>query len=247
MIIMPAIDIINGKCVRLVKGEYDKMTVYSENPIEIAESFKKAGARYLHVIDLDGAKTGVPRNIDLVRKICDLGLTVETGGGIRNMLMLDTVAQTKAGGMIIGTSALSSPLSDESGVFLQKAVEKYKERIIVGIDVHGEYVATNGWIKTSGIKYTDFIERIKKIGVKTVIFTDISRDGTLTGPNFDMLGEVLDKSAGSIKVIASGGISRIDDIIKLKKMDLYGAIIGKALYTGSISLSEALKLSSGVV
>lgn len=235
MIVFPAIDILEGKCVRLTQGEYDTSVVYSESPEDMAALWIGKGAKYLHVVDLDGAKEGFPVNKDVIKKIVDKGIKVQLGGGIRKAEHIDEMLKLGIYRIILGTSAI------ENEELLKYAVDKYGDRIAVSIDSRNRKVATRGWLETSGISDVDFAKKVKELGVKMVIFTDISKDGMLKGPNFEAINEI--NSVG-IGVIASGGISTLDDIKKLKEMGIYGAIIGKALYTGNIDITQALEVAS---
>ncbi|SHF38360.1 1-(5-phosphoribosyl)-5-[(5-phosphoribosylamino)methylideneamino] imidazole-4-carboxamide isomerase [Caldanaerobius fijiensis DSM 17918] len=235
MIIFPAIDILEGKCVRLTQGEYDTSVVYSESPEDMADLWIGKGAKYLHVVDLDGAKEGFPVNNDVIKKIVDKGIKVQLGGGIRKAEHIDEMLKLGIYRIILGTSAI------ENEELLKYAVHKYGDRIAVSIDSRNRKVATRGWLETSDISDVDFAKKVKKLGVKMVIFTDISKDGMLKGPNFEAINEI--NSVG-IDVIASGGISTLDDIRKLKEMGIYGAIVGKALYTGNIDITRALEVAS---
>ena len=240
MNIFPAIDIIAGKAVRLEKGDYAKMTVYSDSPVEVAKSFEAAGAKYLHVVDLEGAKDGTTPNLDVIVKIIsETSLKVEVGGGIRSHEVLDAYINAGVYRVILGTAAVTSP------DFLESAVAKYGEKIAVGVDLSEGMVAIKGWREVSTLSCMDFFERLEKLGVKTVICTDISKDGLLGGTNVELYRELSGKF--SIDIIASGGVSTLDDIRKLKEMNLYGAILGKAIYAKRIDLSEALGVARGTL
>lgn len=238
MNIFPAIDIIDGKAVRLERGDYAKMTVYSNSPVDVAKSFEAAGAKYLHVVDLEGAKDGTTPNLDVIVKIiAETSLKVEVGGGIRSHEVLDAYINAGVYRVILGTAAVTSP------DFLEAAVAKYGDKIAVGVDLSDGMVAIKGWREVSAISCMDFFERLEKLGVKTVICTDISKDGLLGGTNVELYRELSSKF--SIDIIASGGVSTIDDIQKLKEMKLYGAILGKAIYAKKIDLKEALDVARG--
>ena len=233
MKIFPAIDLKDKKVVRLLLGDYDKVTVYGDDPLAQAKHFKLCGAQNLHVVDLDGAKSGNNPNFDIIKQLSEKsGLFLEVGGGIRDEERIRNYLSAGAGRVILGTAAAENPQ------FLAETVKKYGDIIAVGIDIKEGAVATHGWTKTSGISAFDFFDEIEKIGVSTVICTDISRDGAERGTNLDLYKELSEKF--SMNIIASGGVSSITDIIELKKMNIYGAIIGKALYTGAIDLKEAL-------
>lgn len=233
MIILPAIDLKDGKVVRLYKGEFDTVHQVAEDPIATARMFYEAGARYIHMVDLDGAKDGVRKNGGIVRAVAEQsGLKVELGGGIRSMADLEEVFALGIERAVIGSAAVSHP------ELVQKAVEKYGQRIAVGIDTKDGKVKTAGWVEDSGLDYLDFAKSMEQVGVKVIIFTDIDTDGTLQGPSFARL-EAL-KQAVSCQIVASGGVSNNQDIQKLAAMGLYGAIIGKAYYAGTIDLEQAV-------
>lgn len=236
MIIFPAIDLYDKKAVRLYKGDYSNMTVYSDNPAEIAKDFKRCGAEYIHVVDLEGAKDGTTPNIDVVERIVrESGLFVEIGGGIRTLEVLDKYFERGVSRAILGTAAVN----DEE--FLAIAVKKYGEKIAVGADVKDGYIAIKGWLEKSEYTLEAFFEKMQKLGVKTIICTDISKDGAMRGTNLEMYRELSAKY--SLNIVASGGVSSISDVRSLAKMKLYGAIIGKAYYTGALSLDEAVKVA----
>ena len=232
MIILPAIDLKDNKVVRLYKGEFDTVHQVADDPVATARAFYEAGARYIHMVDLDGAKDGVRKNADIVRAVAQsVGLKVELGGGIRSMSDLEEVFALGVYRAVIGSAAVSHP------EFVKEAVERYGERIAVGIDTRNGKVKTAGWIEDSGLDYLDFARQMQDIGVKTIIFTDIETDGTLQGPAFEKLA-ALQKNV-TCNIIASGGVSNNGDIQKLAGMELYGAIIGKAYYAGTIDLAQA--------
>ena len=237
MKIFPAIDLYEKKAVRLYKGNYDEMTVYSEHPEEIALDFRRAGAGYIHVVDLEGARDGTTPNLDVVTKIVNKsGLFVEIGGGIRSMQTLDKYFSVGVSRAILGTAAVS----DEE--FLRAALSKYGEKIAVGADIKDGYVAIKGWIEKSEFTTDAFFEKMQSLGVKTVICTDISKDGAMKGTNLQMYRELSEKY--DIDIVASGGVSSIEDVSALADMKIYGAIIGKAYYTGAIDLSEAVRIGN---
>ena len=236
MNIFPAIDLYEKKAVRLYKGNYDEMTVYSENPIEIARDFEKCGARFIHMVDLEGAKSGETPNIDVVSRVArETDLFVEIGGGIRDLEVAERYFNAGVDRVILGTAAVT----DEA--FLLSAVEKYGERIAVGADVKDGKIAIKGWLESSRYTLDEFLARMQSIGVKNVICTDISRDGAMRGTNLALYKELSEKY--SMQIVASGGVSTLDDVKELRKMELYGAIIGKAYYTGAINLSEAIEVA----
>lgn len=238
MVILPAIDILDGKAVRLYQGDYNTAERVALDPVLAAKEFEGAGAKYLHLVDLTGAKSGKPDGYETIKKIVDsVNMTVEVGGGIRS---LDTVKNYLENGVyrvILGTAAIN-----DKGL-LTKALELYGERIAVGIDARNGKVSVSGWTADSDVDYIDFAKECEKLGVKNIIFTDISRDGSLKGPNTEML-KALSESV-SCDITASGGIKTADDIKALKEMKLYGAICGKSLYSGTLELAEALKIARG--
>jgi phosphoribosylformimino-5-aminoimidazole carboxamide ribotide isomerase len=236
MNIFPAIDLYDKKAVRLFKGDYNEMTVYSENPIEIALDFEAKGARFIHMVDLEGAKDGTTPNLEIVAQVArETGLFVEIGGGIRSLETLEKYFERGVDRAILGTSAVN----DEA--FLIEAVKRYGEKIAVGADVKDGYIAIKGWLEKSNLTLDEFFEKMQKIGVKTIICTDISKDGAMRGTNLEMYKTLSEKYA--LDIVASGGVSTINDVIELRKMNLYGAIIGKAYYTGAIDLSEAIEVA----
>ena len=236
MHIFPAIDLYGGKAVRLYKGDYAQMTVYNDDPSAVAEDFCRAGAKYLHLVDLEGAKTGLTPNLDtIVNIIRKTDMFVEVGGGIRNMQTVDTYLSAGVNRVILGTAAVQDP------AFLREAVAKYGDRIAVGVDLKDGFVAIKGWTESSAYTADAFFAHLQKIGVSTVICTDISRDGAMQGTNRELYRRL--SKAYSVQIIASGGVTDISDIQALREMDLYGAIIGKAYYTGAIDLKEAIEVA----
>ena len=234
MVLFPAIDILSGKAVRLYKGDYNAITVYSERPWEFAEDFVDKGCSAIHIVDLDGAKSGETVNIDTVKRIAAVkGLYSEIGGGIRNMETVSRYLEAGVDRVILGTAALKDPS------FLKNALREYGDRIAVGVDLKDGKVAVKGWLETSNKDGIEFLKELEDLGVEGVIVTDISRDGAMKGTNLDLYGRI--KEEVSLKVTASGGVSTIEDIVALKSMGLYGAIIGKAYYTGAIKLKDALE------
>lgn len=233
MKIFPAIDLKNGKCVRLYQGEFTSAQVVSEDPLQTALKFATQGAEYLHMVDLDGALTGTIENLNSIHKvISELSIPIQLGGGIRSLATIEKLVEKGLSRVILGTAALNNPS------LVKEALKKFGDKIAVGIDARDGYVAVEGWKTSSKIEYIDFAKEMESLGVKTIIFTDISRDGTLTGPNFEATGKLNDMV--SCDMIASGGMKCLEDIKKLAKMNMYGAIIGKALYSGNISLEEAI-------
>ena len=234
MILFPAIDILGTKAVRLYKGDYNKVTVYSDRPWEFAEDFVKKGCTAIHIVDLDGARTGETINIHIVKRISEVkGLYSEIGGGIRNMETVERYLDAGVSRVILGTAALKDP------VFLKEAVRKHGSKIAVGVDLKDGKVAVKGWLETSEKDGIEFLKELEEIGVESVIVTDISRDGAMKGTNVDLYKRI--KNEVSLKVTASGGVSSLLDIKALKALDIYGAIIGKAYYTGDIKLEDALE------
>lgn len=234
MNIFPAIDLIDGKAVRLLKGDYDKKTVYNDNPLEVVRDFKNKGAKFLHLVDLDGAKSGKTDNIETVKAIVDEGgIFVEIGGGIRNIETVDKYFEIGVERVIIGTAAVNDP------EFLKVAISKYGDKIAVGVDIKDGFVAIKGWTQKSEFTLFDFCEKMQNMGVKYLICTDISKDGAMKGTNLKLYSDL--SARFDMNITASGGVSSMEDIINLRKLNLYGAIIGKAYYTGAIDLSEAIK------
>ena len=236
MLIFPAIDLYEGKAVRLLRGDYAQMTVYSEHPEEIALEFAKAGAKWIHLVDLEGAKSGDTPNLETVKKIVAAsGLSAEVGGGIRSMETVKTYLEAGVSRVILGTAAVT----DES--FLKEALATYGEKIAVGVDIKDGKVAIKGWTVASELDAIPFCEKLQKLGVRTIICTDISKDGAMMGTNhalYQTLSQQFD-----LQIIASGGVSSMEDVEKLAKLDLYGAIIGKAYYTGAIDLPAAIEVA----
>lgn len=237
MILFPAIDILDGKCVRLKQGDYDEQTIYHESPLEMAKIWKNKGAEFLHIVDLDAARTNEVRNKTLIQSIAkQIDIPIQIGGGIRTMERIKTYLSSGVNRVIIGTAAINNPQ------FLKEAVTTYKEKIAVSLDARNGFIATEGWEKTSTVKAIDFVKKLEKLGVRTIIYTDIAKDGMLQGPNFKELQEINEKT--SMDVIASGGVTSKKDIQALQQMNLYGAIIGKALYDGNLELEAALEVTS---
>ena len=236
MNIFPAIDLYAGKAVRLFKGDYAQMTVYSNEPLEVAKKFEASGAKFLHLVDLQGAKDGKPGNLDTIRKIVEnTNLFTEVGGGIRNIETAKAYIESGVDRIILGTAAVK----DEE--FLKEALSLFGDKVAVGVDLKDGYVAIKGWTEKSELTADAFLSKMEALGVKTVICTDISRDGAMQGSNNELYKELSEKY--SIDLIASGGVSTIEDIKALTAMNLYGAIIGKAYYIGAIDLKEAIEVS----
>ena len=236
MILYPAIDLVDGKAVRLYKGDYAQMTVYNDSPLSVALDFQAAGAKRMHLVDLQAAKSGIPENTATIRAIVEqTDLFVEVGGGIRTMETLDAYLSLGIDRAILGTAAVSDP------EFLEAAIAKYGEKVAVGVDLKDGYVAIKGWTEKSDLTADAFFAKMEALGVKTVICTDISRDGAMKGTNRELYRHLSGKF--SIDLIASGGVSSLDDIAALKEMGLHGAIIGKAYYTGAIDLQKALEVA----
>ena len=236
MILFPAIDLYQGKAVRLYKGDYAQMTVYSEHPEEIAQDFKNSGATHIHLVDLEGAKDGTTPNLETIRKILSVGgLFSEVGGGVRSMEVIDAYLKIGVNRVILGTAAVTNP------AFLEEAVKTYSDAIAVGVDIKDGAVAIKGWTETSSYSCFDFCEKMQALGVKTLICTDISKDGAMQGTNHELYRELSERF--SMQIVASGGVSSLADVERLAALDLYGAIIGKAYYTNAISLSQAIEVA----
>ena len=236
MIILPAIDIIDGKPVRLYQGDYNKKEIVADDIFETAKSFERAGAEYVHLVDLDGAKSGGNENHELVIKIAkELTIPVELGGGIRSLNTIKYLLENGVSRVILGTIAI------ENESLLKTAVNTYGEKIAVGIDCKDGKVYGRGWLEGSNLDYLDFAKKMEKIGVKNIIVTDISKDGTLQGANVEMLKKL--KETVDIDITASGGVGDLNNIKELMEIGLYGAITGKAIYAGTLSLEEAIRIS----
>lgn len=236
MIILPAIDLLGRKAVRLLKGDYNQVTVYSDSPLEVAEKFKSLGATHIHMVDLDGAKYGSAPNMDIVAEVAEkTGLFIEIGGGIRSMETVKKYIDAGISRVILGTAAIC----DEN--FLKEAVKAYGEKIAVGADVKDGKIAVKGWLEQSDVTLDEFFLKMQDLGVKNIICTDISRDGAMRGTNLELYRELSAKY--SLDITASGGVSSIEDVKRLREMNLYGAIIGKAYYTGAVDLEEAIEVA----
>lgn len=236
MLIYPAIDLFDGKAVRLFKGDYAQMTVYNDNPASVAADFKKSGATHIHLVDLEGAKSGTTPNLETVCKIkSETNLFCEVGGGIRSMEVIERYINAGVDRVILGTAAVTDP------DFAYLAAQKYGEKIAVGADIKDGFVAVKGWTEKSALTAMDFCLDMQKKGIKTLICTDISKDGAMQGTNLELYRELSQKL--NMQIIASGGVSSIEDVKRLREMDIYGAIIGKAYYTGAVSISEAIEVA----
>jgi len=234
LLIFPAIDLYEGKAVRLYKGDYAQMTVYSTDPVSVARDFAAAGAKQIHMVDLEGARDGGMPNLATARNICEAtGLFIELGGGIRDMSALREAFSAGVGRAILGTAAVSDP------AFLEAAAREYPGKIAAGADLKDGVVAVKGWLESSGVTADDFFRRMEEFRIDTVICTDIARDGAMRGANAALYGEIMAAHPG-IKLIASGGVSSMEDVARLRSLGLYGAIIGRAYYTGDINLAEAI-------
>lgn len=234
MKIFPAIDLLGGKAVRLTKGDYDKSTVYNDNPVSVAEGFYNDGARYLHVVDLDGAKDGKTTNFETVSRIIGAtGMYCEIGGGIRDMERIEMYLECGVDRVILGTAAVNNP------EFRREAVKKYGEKIAVGVDAKDGFVAVNGWLEKTSVKGVDFCRQLRDEGVSSIIYTDISKDGMLSGTNLELYREL--STISGIEFTASGGITDIEELYKLKDMGVSAAILGKALYAGKLDLKTVIE------
>ena len=239
MKIFPAIDLYDNKAVRLFKGDYAQMTVYNDDPVAVARDFKQKGAECVHVVDLQGAKIGKPVHAEIVSKIAkETGLFIEIGGGIRDMATVDAYLLAGASRVILGTAAV------ENEAFLQAALAKYGEKVAVGADVADGKIAIKGWLEKSKYDLDEFLSKMQALGVKTVICTDISKDGAMKGANCKLYAEISEKYG--MQIVASGGVSSIEDVTTLAAANVYGAIIGKAYYIGAIDLCQAIVAAKGV-
>jgi phosphoribosylformimino-5-aminoimidazole carboxamide ribotide isomerase len=239
MLIIPAIDLKEGKCVRLLQGKMEDVTVYSDNPAEMAKHWEEEGAEFLHVVDLDGAVEGKPKNLKSIidiRKAVDI--PIEVGGGIRDMATINKLLSLRIDRVVIGTSAVSDPS------FLKQACKRFPGQILIGIDAKEGMVAIKGWKEITKERAIDFAKGLENSYVRAIIFTDIKRDGMLSGPNIESIKEFTE--AINLPIIASGGVSNIEDIKELMKLSIEGVIVGKAIYSGSLNLREAIKLAKGI-
>ena len=236
MYLFPAIDLYEGKAVRLYKGDYNQLTVYNDDPTAVAKDFAAAGAKYIHIVDLEGAKSGTTPNLDTVIRIKEQsGLFCEIGGGVRNMAVVKTYMDAGLDRVILGTAAVENP------AFVREAVEAYGEKIAVGVDLKDGYVAVKGWTEKSNLDAVTFCRDMQDMGVKTLIVTDISKDGAMQGTNHDLYRQ-LQEQFPTLQIVASGGVSSMEDVTRLAQTGLYGAIIGKAYYIGAINLKEACEV-----
>ena len=234
MIIFPAIDILNGQCVRLIQGDYNQEKIYSNSPIDMAKKWEAKGAEFIHIVDLDGAKTGDSINKKVILDIAKtVNIPVQVGGGIRSLDIISTYLENGVHRVIIGTAAINDP------AFLKAAVEKYGDKIAVSLDARNGYVATDGWTDTSDVAALDLVKQLEEIGVKTIVYTDIAKDGMLQGPNLQEQQTI--NEATSMNVIASGGVTTKEDVENLQALNMYGTIIGKALYDGKLDFESLVE------
>jgi phosphoribosylformimino-5-aminoimidazole carboxamide ribotide isomerase len=233
MILYPAIDLKDGKCVRLEQGDFNKLEIYGTSPLDIAQSFERDGSKVLHIVDLDGAKTGERKNASIVQEIIEkTNLEIQLGGGIRSLETVSFWLELGIKRVILGTVAI------ENKQLVEEAVAKYGDRIIVGVDAKNNFVAINGWLESTNQNSFEFCKKLEQIGVKTVVYTDISKDGMLSGPNVEAYRKLSEET--NLNIIASGGVSSINDLLELNHLNIYGAISGKALYERKFTLEEAL-------
>lgn len=234
MIIFPAIDILKGNCVRLIQGDYNREKIYGDSPVNMAKQWEAKGAEFIHIVDLDGARSGKSINEQIIIDIAKaVAVPIQVGGGIRSMETVKTYLDNGVNRVIVGTAAI------EDEAFLKEAVETYGERIVVSLDAKDGYVATEGWTDTSDVRALDIVKDLQELGVKTIVYTDIAKDGMLQGPNLEEQRTM--NEATSIDVIASGGVTTREDVDNLSNLNMYGAIIGKALYDGKITFEELIK------
>lgn len=234
MIIFPAIDILNGKCVRLIQGDYNQEKVYGNSPVAMAKQWEQKGAEFIHIVDLDGAKSGKSINQTIILEIAQsVNIPIQVGGGIRSLDTIKTYLDNGVNRVIVGTAAISDK------EFLQAAVAEYKERIVVSIDAKNGYVATDGWTDTSDVAALDLVKELEALGVQTIVYTDIAKDGMLQGPNLQEQQVV--HEATTMDVIASGGVTTKEDVDNLKQLNMYGAIVGKALYDGKVDFETLIQ------
>ena len=236
MKIFPAIDLINGNVVRLLKGDYNEVTVYGNDPLSVAKGFCDAGAEFIHIVDLDAAKDGQVHNYDIIKSICEnTSLKVEIGGGIRTEEVIKQYLSAGVYRVILGTIAIKNP------DFTKEMIKKYGEKIAIGVDIKDGFVAIHGWTETSSISCDELFSDLEKAGAKCIICTDISKDGAMSGTNLELYRDLSQKY--EIDIVASGGVSSMDDVIALKEMGIYGAILGKALYVGAVNLKDAIEVA----
>lgn len=236
MNIFPAIDLINGQVVRLLKGDYNQVTVFGNDPLSVAKDFEAAGAEFIHIVDLDAAKDGKVHNFDIIKSICEqTDLKVEIGGGIRSEEVIKQYIEAGVYRVILGTIAIKNP------EFTKEMIKKYGERIAIGVDISEGLVAIHGWTEVSSVSCDEIFADLERAGAKCVICTDISKDGAMQGTNLSLYRDLSQKY--SIDIVASGGVSSMEDVIALKEMNIYGAILGKALYTGAVDLSKAIEVA----
>lgn len=234
MIIFPAIDILDGQCVRLIQGDYNQEKVYSNSPVQMAKQWEEKGAAYIHIVDLDGAKTGDSINKEIITEIAQtVHIPVQVGGGIRSLDIISYYVENGVDRVIIGTAAINDPS------FLKTAVEKYGKQIAVSLDARNGYVATDGWTDTSNVTALDLVKKLETIGVQTIVYTDIAKDGMLQGPNLEE--QQIINEATSIDLIASGGVTTKEDVKNLEALNVYGTIIGKALYDGKLAFETLVE------
>lgn len=239
MHIFPAIDLRGGRVVRLTQGDYDRMTVYGDDPVAVAKGFIKAGASFLHTVDLDGAKDGNPQNRPVIAQLCKLPLFVEVGGGMRTQQDIESALALGVSRVILGTVAV------EDFAFTTRMAKLHGDKLAVGVDAKDGYVATHGWKQVTTQQSFDFCKKLADVGISTVIYTDIARDGLLSGPNLSAYEKLMEISG--LNIIASGGVTTNADIAALRDLQVYGAIVGKALYTGKLDLSTIIRIANGEV
>lgn len=233
MVLYPAIDLKNGRCVRLYQGKFDEITTYGEDAVAMARKWADLGAEILHVVDLDGARTGVAKNRAVIKEIASkISIPVQTGGGVRSCEDVEELLTAGLSYVVMGTSAVSNR------ALIKELLKEYRERIVIGIDARDGFVEIDGWESSSGLEAVPFAREMAALGAKTVVYTDISTDGTMAGPNLAGMREMVHE--GRVNVIASGGVGKISDLLELKKIGAAGAITGKAIYTGAINFAEAL-------
>lgn len=234
MIIFPAIDILDGKCVRLIQGDYNKEVVYDDNPVQMAQQWEEKGAAFIHIVDLNGAKSGESVNKQMIVDIAKaVEVPIQVGGGIRTIETVRDYVENGVARVIVGTAAVTDP------EFLREAVDAYGDKIAVSLDARNGYIATDGWTDTSEVRALDLVRDLEELGVRTIVYTDIAKDGMLQGPNLEE--QQLINEATSIDVIASGGVTTVDDVAALRELDLYGCIIGKALYDGKLQFEDVVR------